>query len=61
VPGQGLGIIDQPRTVFELLPQVVRERGIVDPKNFSQADRRAMEMKPYGGIINEELLRSLGY
>jgi|688.fasta_scaffold02677_7 hypothetical protein len=61
VPGQGLGIIDQPRTVFELLPQVVKERGIADPKNFSQADRRAMEMKPYGGIINEELLKALGY
>lgn len=61
VPGQGLGIIDQPRSVFELLPQMAKERGIADPKNWSQADRRALEMKPYGGIINSGLLKSLGY
>jgi hypothetical protein len=61
VPGQGLGIIDKPRSILELLPQVVRERGIADPTNWSQADRRAMEMKPYGGIIDEALLKALGY
>jgi hypothetical protein len=61
VPGQGLGIIDQPRSVLELLPQVVKERGIADPSNWSQADRRAMEMKPYGSIIDEQLLKALGY
>lgn len=61
VPGQGLGIIDQPRSIFELLPQVVKERGIADPTNWSDADRRAMEMKPYGGIIDEQLLKALGY
>jgi hypothetical protein len=61
VPGQGLGIIDQPRSVLELLPQVVKERRISDPTNWSDADRRAMEMKPYGGIIDDVLLKALGY
>jgi hypothetical protein len=61
VPGQGLGIIDKPRSIFELLPQMAKERGIKDPRNWSQADRRALEMKPYGGIIDEALLKALGY
>lgn len=61
VPGQGLGIIDQPRNVFELLPNLAKARGITDPRNYSDADRRVMEMKPYGGIIDEKLLKSLGY
>lgn len=61
VPGQGLGIIDQPRNVFELLPNLAKARGITDPRNYSNPDRRVMEMKPYGGIIDEKLLKSLGY
>jgi len=61
VPGQGLGIIDQPRNVFELLPNLAKARGITDPRNYSNADRRVMEMKPYAGIIDENLLKSLGY
>ena len=61
IPGQGLGIIDQPRTIFDLLPNVTKERQMTDPSNWSQADRRAMEMKPYGGLIDADLLKSLGY
>lgn len=61
IPGQGLGIIDQPRNVFELLPNLAKARGITDPRNYSNADRRVMEMKPYGGIIDEKLLKSFGY
>lgn len=61
IPGQGLGIIDQPRNVYELLPNLARARGITNPKEYTDADRRVMEMKPYGGIINEELLKLLGY
>jgi len=61
IPGQGLGIIDQPRNVFELLPNLAKARGITDPRNYSNADRRVMEMKPYGGIIDENLLKSFGY
>ena len=61
VPGEGIGIIDQPRSIFELLPDYAKERGIPDPSNPRQTDIRSMQMKPYGGIISEELLRKLGY
>jgi hypothetical protein len=61
VPGQGLGRLQENRTIFELLPQVVRERGIVDPTKPSQTDIRALMMKPYAGIIDDKLLKALGY
>ena len=61
VPGQGLGILEGQRGIYELLPSAVRERGILDPTMPGQTDIRALQMKPYYGIINEELLRSLGY
>lgn len=61
VPGQGVGRLQENRTIFELLPQVVRERAIADPTKPSQADIRAMQMKPYAGIIDDKLLKSLGY
>jgi hypothetical protein len=61
VPGQGLGILEDQRGIYELLPSAVRERGILDPTTPGLTDIRALQMKPYYGIINEELLRSLGY
>lgn len=61
VPGQGLGIVEDQRGIYELLPSAARERGILDPTMPGQTDIRALQMKPYYGIINEELLRSLGY
>ena len=61
VPGQGLGIVEDQRGIYELLPAAARERGILDPTMPGQTDIRALQMKPYYGIINEELLRSLGY
>ena len=60
VPGEGLGVIDQPRSIFELLPDYAKERGIPDPSNPRQTDIRSMQMKPYGGIITDKLLKSLG-
>lgn len=61
VPGEGIGVIDQPRSVFELLPEYAKERGIPDPSNPRQTDIRSMQMKPYMGIITEELLRKMGF
>jgi len=61
VPGEGVGIIDQPRSVFELLPKVAAERKIPDVTSPRTTDIRAMQMKPYMGIIDEKLLKSLGY
>lgn len=61
VPGQGLGRLKEDRTIFELLPQVVRERNIVDPRSPGQTDIRALQMKPYAGVIDAQLLKALGY
>lgn len=61
VAGQGLGILDKDFNIFQLLPNVVKERKILDPLNPSQQDIRALQMKPYAGIITPELLKKLGY
>ena len=61
VPGRGLGLAAEGRNIFELLPDVARARGLADPTNPRPADIRALQMKPYAGIINAELLKQLGY
>ena len=61
IAGQGLGRLKENRNIFELLPNVVKERGIVDPKNPSANDLRALQMKPYAGIITPQILKDLGY
>jgi hypothetical protein len=61
VPGQGLGTLAEDRNIFELLPEVAKARGIPDPKNPRPTDLRALQMKPYSGVITNELLKRLGY
>lgn len=61
VPGQGLGMLNDNLTIFDLLPNVVKARNIKDPKNPSAADIRSMQMHPYSGIITSDLLKKLGY
>jgi hypothetical protein len=61
VPGQGLGMLEDQRGIYELLPNAAKERGIVDPTMPGQTDIRALQMKPYYGILDAELLKSLGY
>jgi hypothetical protein len=61
VPGQGLGILNDNLTIFDLLPNVVKARNIKDPKNPSAADIRSMQMHPYSGVITSDLLKKLGY
>lgn len=61
VPGEGIGRVDRNINIFELLPRVVQERGIPSPTNPRQTDIRALQMKPYAGILDEETLRRLGY
>jgi hypothetical protein len=61
VPGQGLGVAAEDRNIFELLPEVVKQRGIADPTKPSQQDLRALQMKPYAGVISADLLKALGY
>ena len=61
VAGQGLGVLEENRNIFELLPNVVKERGIANPTAPAQTDLRALQMKPYAGILTANLLRQLGY
>jgi hypothetical protein len=61
VPGQGLGLLSDDINVFQLLPNVARERGIQNPMQPSAADIRALQMKPYAGILTEDVLRAIGY
>lgn len=61
VPGMGVGRADVGHNIFELLPQVVAERGIHDPRKPRATDLRALQMKPYAGILDDQLLKSLGY
>ena len=61
VPGRGIGTLAEDINVFQLLPDVVKARGIPDPLNPRPSDLRAMQMHPYAGIITDELLRGLGY
>jgi hypothetical protein len=61
VAGQGLGTLEREHNIFELLPNVVKERNIASPTAPAQTDLRALQMKPYAGIITADLLRKLGY
>ena len=57
--GQGLGALDRDIVATEILPAMVETRRIADPANPSAQDIRALQMKGYYGIIDEDLLRAL--
>jgi hypothetical protein len=61
VPGVGNGVLQADHSIFQLLPNVVKERGIINPLNPAQTDIRALQMKPYAGIITDDILKNLGY
>lgn len=61
VPGRGLGTLTEDRNIFELLPEVVKARGMTSPTTPRATDLRALQMKPYSGVITNQLLKSLGY
>lgn len=61
VPGEGVGQLDREHFVTEFLPEFVKERGIPDVRSPRQTDIRALQMKPYSGIIDDKLLKALGY
>jgi hypothetical protein len=61
VPGQGLGVSKDKFNIFQLLKDYSNRRGIVDPTNPSRPDIRTLEMKPYGGLLTADVLKSLGY
>ena len=61
VPGQGLGVSKDKFNIFQLLKDYSNRRGVVDPTNPSRPDIRTLEMKPYGGLLTADVLKSLGY
>jgi hypothetical protein len=61
VAGQGLGVTDRDLNIFQLLQQHSKNRGVIDPMNPPRTDIRTLEMKPYGGLLTDELLKQLGY
>jgi hypothetical protein len=61
VPGEGLGQIEGDFMATQILPQMVKERGIKDVRNPSAQDIRALQMKPYSTIMDDKLLKALGF
>jgi len=61
VPGQGLGVSKDKFNIFQLLQDYSKSRGIKDPTNPLRPDIRTLEMKPYGGLLTADVLKSLGY
>jgi len=61
IPGRGIGTLDEDISIFELLPDYTKSRGITDPRMPSDADMRSISMHPYSGVITDELLMRLGY
>jgi len=61
VPGQGLGNLTEDVNIFQLMPNVAQARGMKNLTNPTKDDLRALQMKPYAGVITEGLLRQLGY
>ena len=61
VPGEGIGTLDRDINIAQLLPNWAKERGIEDLTKPGQTDIRALQMKPYSGILTDKILQSAGY
>lgn len=66
IPGGGLGRLDSPVAALSLLPDLRAEAGISDPRVIPVGvvpgvpnPRRRMEFNPYGGVIDEPMLRGI--
>ena len=62
VPGEGIGRIDQPVGIFELMPEARvggAQRTVADPATPTAQEVRALQMKPYTGRITEDTLKRL--
>ena len=60
VPGEGVGRIKEDVRIYELLNPVAKARGIVDPRTPRQTDIRSLQMKPFYGRIDAEMLKRMG-
>lgn len=61
IPGEGIGAIAEDINIFQLLPNVAKARGLENASAPRATDLRALQMKPYAGIIDAQLLKALGY
>ena len=66
VPGQGVGQLDKlDMSIFDLIPDArigsdqVLVREAVDPTNPNPEALRALQMKPYSGVVTEDILKTL--
>jgi len=67
LPGEGIGRLQEDIGVYELLPELARFRAanaktstaLQNPLMPSATDKRALQMKPYTGILTEDTLRAI--
>lgn len=59
VSGEGIGELKEDLPVHLLLPDVVKERGIVDPANPGQTDIRSLQFGAKGGVITNDILKAI--
>ena len=59
VPGEGVGVLKEDVSVFELLPDIVESRNIPDLLNPRDRDFRSMIMGAKAGRITPEILRKI--
>jgi hypothetical protein len=64
VPGEGIGALKgaDEVTIFDLLPEARfgdAQKKVKDPANPTAQEMRALQMKPYGGTITENILRRI--
>jgi len=58
LPGRGIGILEQNITAADLPSNIVQRRNI-DPANWKDPDRRALEVNVAKGIIDDKMLKRL--
>ena len=61
IAGEGIGLLDRDIQVYEMLKDASSARGIINPRTPTAQDIRALQMKPYSGIIDAKMLKGLGY
>jgi hypothetical protein len=61
--GRGIARLNENENIniYQLLEDLAKERKVIDPKNPSSDDMRALMMKPYSGRITSDMLKRLGY
>mgnify|MGYP000398003129 CR=1 FL=1 len=59
--GHGEGHLDRPISAWELMPDHPKAQGVVDLGRPTSEEIRPLAMKPYFGMIDDNLLKKLGY